>query len=68
MPVDVIATSEVSISITVDAKAPLEGVVRDLSEFAEVSILPGLAVVSVVGKALRTTAGVARRVFRRSAT
>jgi aspartate kinase len=61
--VDVIATSEVSISITVDAKAPLEAVVRDLSAFAEVSVLPGLAVVSVAGKALRTTAGVAHRVF-----
>ena len=64
VPVDVIATSEVSISITVDAKAPLEAVVRDLSAFAEVSVLPGLAVVSVVGKALRTTAGIASRVFQ----
>ena len=63
VPVDVIATSEVSISITVDEKASLEGVVRDLSEFAEVSILKHLAVVSVVGKALRSTAGVAVRIF-----
>jgi aspartate kinase len=61
--VDVIATSEVSISITVDEKAPLEGVVRDLSEFAEVSLLRHLAVVSVVGKGLRSTAGIAVRVF-----
>jgi aspartate kinase len=63
VPVDVIATSEVSISITVDEKASLEGVVRDLSEFAEVSLLKHLAVVSVVGKGLRSTAGVAVRVF-----
>jgi aspartate kinase len=61
--VDVIATSEVSISITVDARAPLEGIVRDLSEFAEVSLLPHLAVVSVVGKDLRSTAGIAGRIF-----
>jgi aspartate kinase len=61
--VDVIATSEVSISITVDERAPLEGVVRDLAEFAEVSLLPHLAVVSVVGKGLRSTAGIAVRVF-----
>lgn len=61
--VDVIATSEVSISITVDAKAPVDAVVRDLAAFADVSVLPGLAVVSVVGRALRTTAGIARRVF-----
>ncbi|HSB64736.1 MAG TPA: aspartate kinase [Thermoanaerobaculia bacterium] len=63
VPVDVIATSEVSISITVDERASLEGVVRDLSEFAEVSVLKHLAVVSVVGKGLRSTAGVAFRVF-----
>ncbi|MCM3878225.1 MAG: aspartate kinase, partial [Thermoanaerobaculia bacterium] len=61
--VDVIATSEVSISITVNEKAPLEGVLRDLSEFAEVSLLKHLAVVSVVGRGLRSTAGIAVRVF-----
>lgn len=61
--VDVIATSEVSISITVDGKAPLEGIVHDLSEFAEVSLLKHLAVVSVVGRNLRSTAGIAVRVF-----
>ncbi len=63
VPVDVIATSEVSISITVSAKAPLKALVRDLSEFAEVSVLRDLAVVSVVGKAMRTTPGIAVRVF-----
>lgn len=61
--VDVIATSEVSISITVDEKAALDGIVRDLSEFAEVSLLKHLAVVSVVGRNLRSTAGIAVRVF-----
>ena len=61
--VDVIATSEVSISITVDAKAPLEALERELSTFAEVTVLRDLAVVSVVGRRLRTTAGVAAKVF-----
>ncbi|MBP7676841.1 MAG: aspartate kinase [Thermoanaerobaculia bacterium] len=63
VPVDVIATSEVSISITVDAKAPLAELVRDLSAFAEVSVLTGLAVVSVVGRKLRSTPRVAASVF-----
>jgi aspartate kinase len=63
VPVDVIATSEVSISITVDEKAPLEALRADLSTFAEVSVLRDLAVVSVVGKDLRTTPGIAVRVF-----
>jgi aspartate kinase len=63
VPVDVIATSEVSISITVDEKAPLDHLASDLSEFADVSVLRSLAVLSVVGKGLRTTPGVAVRVF-----
>lgn len=63
VPVDVITTSEVSISITVDEKAPVDLLLRDLSELAEVSVLEGLAVVSVVGRGLRTTPGVAARVF-----
>ena len=63
VPVDVIATSEVSISITVDAKAPLAALVRDLSAFAEVSVLTDLAVVSVVGRKLRSTPRVAASVF-----
>jgi aspartate kinase len=62
-PVDVIATSEVSISITVDARAPIDDLVRDLSEFAEVSVLGDLAVVSVVGRKLRSTPRVAASVF-----
>ncbi|MGE5345209.1 MAG: aspartate kinase [Acidithiobacillales bacterium] len=63
VPVDVIATSEVSISITVDEKAPIDLLTEDLSEFADVTVLRNLAVLSVVGKGLRTTAGVAVRVF-----
>lgn len=63
VPVDVIATSEVSISITVDEKSPIDELVRDLSEFTDVSVLRDLAVVSVVGKALRTTPRIAARVF-----
>lgn len=63
VPVDVIATSEVSISITVDARSPIDALVEELSEIAEVSVLPGLAVVSVVGKALRSTPGIAARLF-----
>jgi len=63
VPVDVIATSEVSISVTVDERAPLEALVRDLSAFAEVSVLTDLAVVSVVGRRLRSTPRVAANVF-----
>lgn len=63
VPVDVIATSEVSVAITVNEDAPLEALVRELRELVEVEVVRGLAVVTVVGKGLRTMPGVAARVF-----
>ncbi len=63
VPVDVIATSEVSISTTVEQSAPLDSIVEDLGRFCEVKTIRNLAVVSVVGCMLRTTPGIAARVF-----
>ncbi|KAA0252134.1 MAG: aspartate kinase [Acidobacteria bacterium] len=63
VPVDVITTSEVSISITVDERAPVDALVAELSAIADVRTLRGLAVVSVVGRSLRTTPRVAAKIF-----
>lgn len=63
VPVDVITTSEVSISVTVDEKAPLSQLLVDLSSFAEVQQLSGLGVVTAVGKDLRRTKGIAAKIF-----
>jgi aspartate kinase len=63
VPVDVIATSEVSISTTVDARSPISAVVEELARFSEVRVIRDLAVVSVVGRGLRTTAGIAGKAF-----
>lgn len=61
--VDVIATSEVSVALTVDAAADLALVVADLSKFSEVSVVKDLALVSVVGEELRDGLGVQARIF-----
>ncbi|MEO8504283.1 MAG: aspartate kinase [Acidobacteriota bacterium] len=61
--VDVIATSDVSISVTVDRGAPLGELVRELGDHADVAVERGLAVVSIVGRRLRTTPRLAARVF-----
>ncbi len=61
--VDVIATSDVSISVTVDRTAPLGELVRELGDYADVVVERGLAVVSIVGRRLRSTPGLAARVF-----
>jgi aspartate kinase len=57
--VDVVSTSEVCVSVTVDEGAPIDELVRDLSSFAEVSVERGRAVVAIVGERLRQTPGVA---------
>ena len=62
--VDVLASGEVSVSLTVEDRARLEPVVRELSELGEVWLDDRRAIVSVVGIGLRTTPGLASRIFR----
>jgi aspartate kinase len=62
--VDMVATSEVSVSLTIDNPAHLETVCQDLREFAEVSIEGGQAIVCLVGENIRYTPGVSFRVFK----
>ena len=51
-PVDVITTSEVTVSVTVDDKRRLPAIVEALSEFAEVEAEHDMAIVCVVGEGL----------------
>jgi aspartate kinase len=62
--VDMVSTSEVSVSLTIDQGNNIEQIVRELREFAEVSIDEGQAIVCIVGANIRDTPGVAARVFR----
>ena len=50
--VDVVATSEVSVSVTVDDAAGLESLVVDLSQLGDVSVERDRAIVAVVGAAI----------------
>jgi aspartate kinase len=61
--VDLIATAEVSVSLTVEADAPLEELLADLSAFATVGIAPGRAIVAVVGERLKHTPGITGLAF-----
>jgi aspartate kinase len=51
--VDVVTTSEVSVSVTVDNPRRLDDVVSNLRNFAEVSREPDMAIVCAVGENLR---------------
>ncbi len=61
--VDVVTTSEVSVSVTVDDAAGLAAIVEALSEFAEVTVEGGLAILCAVGDNLRTDPRIAARVI-----
>ena len=62
-PVDMVATSEVSVSLTIDNATKLDEICAELSEFSEVSIERNQAIVCIVGENIRHTAGVAGRAF-----
>jgi len=62
--VDLVSTSEVAVSLTIDNTSRLEQIVADLKEVAEVTVLEKKAIVCVIGEQMRSTSGVADRVFR----
>ena len=63
-PVDVVATSEVSVSLTVDEGAPLEALVGDLRELGDVSIERGRGIVAIVGAGLSDGGGAMARALQ----
>lgn len=63
VPVDVVSTSEVSVSVTVDSNAAIPALAADLAKLADVKYEGRKAIVCLVGEALRDTPGVAARVF-----
>jgi aspartate kinase len=62
-PVDMVATSEVSVSLTIDNRKNLDAILGELRQFSEAGTEPGQAIVCLVGENIRHTPGVARRVF-----
>ncbi|MBC8031733.1 MAG: lysine-sensitive aspartokinase 3 [Pyrinomonadaceae bacterium] len=61
--VDVVTTSEVSVSLSLDDTSALPAIVEALQEFGTVSVESGRAIVCIVGEGLRSTPGIAARIF-----
>ena len=61
--VDLVTTSEVSISVTVDDTSRLGEAVEELEGIGHIEVRPGLAVVAVVGEGAPTQVGLAGHVF-----
>jgi len=62
-PVDMLATSEVSVSLTIDNTNALAAITKEIEEFAEVMVEENQAIVCMVGDNIRHTPGVASRAF-----
>lgn len=67
--VDMVATSEVSVSVTldnvsIDDDAQLDAAAREMTDFADVSVERDLALICVVGHGIKHRVGVPARVLR----
>ena len=61
--VDLVATSEVSVSITIDNTEHLEEIKKEISAFATVGVVSNKAIVCLVGQHLKRTRGMPARIF-----
>jgi aspartate kinase len=61
--IDVVTTSEVSVSLSLDDARSLPAIVEELEQLGTVGVEKGRAIICVVGEGLRGTPGVAGRVF-----
>ena len=62
--VDMVSTSEVSVSLTVDSAQHLPDICQELRQIADVLVEPDQALVCLVGENIRHTPGIAGRAFQ----
>lgn len=62
-PVDMVSTSEVSVSLTVDSNEAIPAIAADLQKLADVKYEGRKAIVCLVGENIRGTRGIAAKVF-----
>jgi aspartate kinase len=61
--IDLVSTSEVSVSLSLDNTQNLEPAIRDLKQLGAVSIRKGMAILSLVGEGMRNSVGTAGKMF-----
>ncbi len=64
LAVDVVSTSEVSVSLTVDHLKQIESVLEELSTFAQVRTEHNKAIICVVGEGMREETGIVGDIFQ----
>ena len=63
-PIDMIATSEVAVSLTIDDTSQLENICRDLKEYGTVEVDDNQTIICIVGDYIRSDKGVAAKIFK----
>lgn len=61
--IDIVTTSEVSVSLSLEDTSMVDEIIKDLRPIAAVKVETGLAVVCIVGEELRYTSGIAAHIF-----
>ena len=61
--IDIVTTSEVSVSLSLDDTSTLAAIVDELNQLGAVRVERNQAIICVVGEGLRTTSGIAGRIF-----
>lgn len=62
-PIDMITTSEVAVSVTIDSDASLKEITKELETFSTVSVDGGQTIVSIVGAEIAVHPDALKKVF-----
>ncbi len=63
LSVDLVSVSEVSVSVTLDGSESLTNTTEEISNFANVSIVKGLGVVSLIGEGITDSTQTIKKIF-----
>ncbi|OQY94631.1 MAG: aspartate kinase [Sphingobacteriales bacterium UTBCD1] len=62
-PIDMITTSEVAVSLTIDSPAHLKEIVKELEPFGSIELDEKQTIISVVGNEIAQTSGMVKKLF-----
>ena len=62
-PIDMITTSEVAVSLTIDSESQLMEIVKELEQFGEVTVEKGQTIICIVGNMIAEKRGIVKKIF-----
>jgi aspartate kinase len=62
-PIDMITTSEVAVSLTIDSPVHLDEILRELDPFGDVEVVKDQTIIAIVGNQLVSTEGILAKLF-----